>query len=195
MNSTLKKFAQAGFTLVELLIVVVILAILAAIVIPQFSISTVDAKESALDVNLSALRSAIELYKLQHGVYPGAASAVATTTCTAGTGTGIATGGTGVTASQAFIEQLTMYSNAAGGTCPVNEGSNYKFGPYMRKMPNDPIGGTVGSLAAGIVTTGVGTGIAAPAAATGGWAYDTKSGQILMNSNAQDVNTKAYSTH
>ncbi len=57
---------RAGFTLVELLIVVIILAILAAIVIPQFSSATRDTQESALDANLAGLRNAIELYKVQH---------------------------------------------------------------------------------------------------------------------------------
>ena len=54
------KLLQRGFTLVELLIVVIILAILAAIVIPQFSSATTDAQEAALDSNLNALRSAID---------------------------------------------------------------------------------------------------------------------------------------
>ncbi|MHC4286068.1 MAG: type IV pilin protein [Planctomycetota bacterium] len=40
--------AEKGFTLVEILIVVVILGILAAIVIPQFTSASVDAKESLL---------------------------------------------------------------------------------------------------------------------------------------------------
>jgi prepilin-type N-terminal cleavage/methylation domain-containing protein len=53
---------QAGFTLVELLIVVIILAVLAAIIVPQFSSSTIDAKEAALDANLARLRSSIELF-------------------------------------------------------------------------------------------------------------------------------------
>ncbi|MFK7816701.1 MAG: prepilin-type N-terminal cleavage/methylation domain-containing protein, partial [Gammaproteobacteria bacterium] len=46
-----------GFTLVELLIVVIILAILAAIIVPQFSASTNDAKAAALQSNLANLRS------------------------------------------------------------------------------------------------------------------------------------------
>ena len=53
---------QGGFTLVELLIVVIILTIIAAIVIPQLSASTDDAKVAALDSNLARIRSAIDLY-------------------------------------------------------------------------------------------------------------------------------------
>src|SRR5436853_5883252 len=57
---------QTGFTLVEILIVVIILGILAAIVIPQFTNASQDARESALLSQLQTLRSQIELYKLQH---------------------------------------------------------------------------------------------------------------------------------
>lgn len=57
---------RKGFTLVEILIVVVILGILAAIVIPQFSNASTDAKENALKSNLQTIRSQIELYKIQH---------------------------------------------------------------------------------------------------------------------------------
>jgi len=61
----------AAFTLVEVLIVVVILAIIGAIVIPQFADASGDAKQSALVSNLQTIRSQLELYKLQHsGNYP-----------------------------------------------------------------------------------------------------------------------------
>ena len=56
-----------GFTLVEILIVVIILGILAAIVIPQFTNASQDARKSSLASQLQTLRSQIELYKLQHG--------------------------------------------------------------------------------------------------------------------------------
>ena len=60
-----------AFTLVEILIVVVILGILGAIVIPQFSDASGDAKRSALISNLATIRAQLELYKLQHnGSYP-----------------------------------------------------------------------------------------------------------------------------
>jgi prepilin-type N-terminal cleavage/methylation domain-containing protein len=196
MSNFTRNLRERGFTLVELLIVVIILAILAAITIPQFANSAVAARESALDSNLATLRSAIELYRVQHNVYPGAVTAVGPACAPGVTGTGIATAGAGATASQAFIEQLSLFSNAAGATCTVNAGGAYRFGPYLRRgVPNDPIGGTMGSLNTGIVTTAAATPIAAPAAATGGWAYDTASGQILMNSNADDINGADYSTH
>ena len=61
---------QRGFTLVEILIVVIILGILAAIVIPQFSNASQDARKSSVVSQLQTLRSQIELYKLQHGDAP-----------------------------------------------------------------------------------------------------------------------------
>ncbi len=57
---------KSGFTLVEILIVVIILGILAAIVIPHFTNASEDARESSLRSTLQTLRSQLELYKLQH---------------------------------------------------------------------------------------------------------------------------------
>lgn len=66
---------RTAFTLVELLIVVIILGILAAVVIPQFSDSTSDARVSALMTNVQTIRGQIDLYKLQHnGGLPGQAT-------------------------------------------------------------------------------------------------------------------------
>ena len=60
-----------AFTLVEVLIVVIVLGILAAIVVPQFSTASEDANLSALKTNLQTIRAQLELYKLQHnGTYP-----------------------------------------------------------------------------------------------------------------------------
>ena len=64
------KRANCGFTLVEILIVVVILGILAAIVIPQFTQASTEAKVSSLQSNLQSIRSQIELYKIQHNDNP-----------------------------------------------------------------------------------------------------------------------------
>src|SRR3954467_3068651 len=66
LEELVMKTQKSGFTLVEILIVVIILGILAAIVIPQFTNASQDARESALLSQLQTLRSQIELYKLQH---------------------------------------------------------------------------------------------------------------------------------
>jgi len=68
--------AKSGFTLVEILIVVVILGILAAIVIPQFTDASSEARLSSLTSDLQTMRSQIELYKIQHSDdLPGAGTA------------------------------------------------------------------------------------------------------------------------
>ena len=60
-----------GFTLVEILIVVVILGILAAIVIPQFSNASNEAAVSSTQSQLQTLRSQIELYRVRNlGEWP-----------------------------------------------------------------------------------------------------------------------------
>ncbi len=72
----MKRFRRKAFTLIEVLMVVIIMAVLAATIIPQFSTSSRDAKLSVLKYNLRILRSQLESYKVQHsGVYPPAATA------------------------------------------------------------------------------------------------------------------------
>lgn len=68
---TMTKGSRQGFTLVEVLIVVVIMAVLAAAIIPQFTDSTKDAKQSTGKFNLHTLRGQLEVYRAQHnGEYP-----------------------------------------------------------------------------------------------------------------------------
>ena len=66
------RSSNDGFTLVELMIVVAILGVLAAIVLPEFAGHIQQAKESAAKDNLRILREAIERYAADHnGVPPG----------------------------------------------------------------------------------------------------------------------------
>ena len=62
---------RSAFTLIEILIVVVILGILAAMVIPQFTAATNDARAGNLKAQLATLNRQIELYRIRTGVYPG----------------------------------------------------------------------------------------------------------------------------
>jgi general secretion pathway protein G len=61
-----RKSAKRGFTLVEILIVVIILGILAAIVIPQFANASSDARITSLRTSLNNVRNQIEVFKAQH---------------------------------------------------------------------------------------------------------------------------------
>jgi len=163
---------QEGFTLVELLIVVVILGVLAAIAIPQFSASTDDSKVAALDSTLNNLRTAIELYYQQHGTYPSA----------------VAAGGSfgAINTEAAFRDQLVNYTSAAGAASTTKD-ATYKYGPYLKKstIPADPVTGvsTVTISTAGTLgMTASGT--------TGGWKFDNKTGQLINNNT-----TNGYDTH
>ena len=109
---TLKR----GFTLVEILIVVIILGILAAIVIPQFTSASQDARKNSLTSQLQTIRSQIELYKLQHrDQLPNLVDATLK------------------------WSQLTEKTNELG-TNVVADGE-IKFGPYLQAAPNNSISG------------------------------------------------------
>src|SRR5437660_6684515 len=82
---------RSAFTLIEVLIVVVIMAILAATIIPQFTDSTKDAKLSTVRFNVHTLRSQIELYRTHHiGIAPSGtlAELLASTDASGTTGSG-----------------------------------------------------------------------------------------------------------
>ena len=108
---------HTGFTLVEILIVVIILGILAAIVVPQFTEASGDAKVSALASDLQTVRSQLQLYRLQHsGSYP---SDIVTqlTTMTKEDGTAGGTLGPYLTAfpSNPFTDSATVDVNGTKG--------------------------------------------------------------------------------
>ena len=104
---------RSGFTLVEILIVVVILGILAAIVIPQFSSASEEAKLSNLVSDLQTVRSQIQLYKLQHKAQlPG-------------------------TQGLEFKVAMTKYTNSDGALVTIQAPADKVYGPYIMRIPTN----------------------------------------------------------
>lgn len=151
----------------ELLIVVIILAILAAIVVPQLGATTDDANQAAFDTNLANLRSVVELYRQQHAAYPGAVVSTGATCIT-----GVADGG--AVGNAAFLTQLTRYTNTAGQACTGFDAAQFRLGPYLKEgMPNNPLGS---SNAVAVVSTGV---LGLTTGSTGGWRFDSITGELI----------------
>ena len=59
-----------GFTLVELVMVIVIIGFLTAIIIPKYTSQRENAAQSSTKANLESLRTAVALFYAEEGVYP-----------------------------------------------------------------------------------------------------------------------------
>lgn len=75
MHHTAPRASERGFTLIELMIVVAIIAILAGILIPNFVNARSQAQTAACESNLRSIATALELYYADNQVYPTASGA------------------------------------------------------------------------------------------------------------------------
>ena len=111
---------RRAFSLIELVIVVVIIGIIGAIAIPRMSRGAAGAADSALVGDLAVVRSAIDLYKAEHGGdLPELSS---------------------------FEDQLTTYSDPLGNTNATKDSDHY-LGPYLREIPTLKVGSNRGQSA------------------------------------------------
>jgi len=160
-----------AFTLVEILIVVVVLGILAIVVIPMVSASTLSAKESALATELALLRRVALVYKFQHlEIGPGYPNGQATVAPT----------------EQAFIDQATLSSNNSGQTAAIGA-AGFERGPYMQKIPVNPLNGL-----SSVQMLGDGDNFPAAGDGSHGWIYKAASCEIRADSAGAGNNGKLY---
>jgi general secretion pathway protein G len=102
------SFKARGFTLIEILIVVVILGVLAAIVIPQFTNATNSSKSTSVSTTAQTLRGAVQLYYYQHNdTLPPATN---------------------------FWILMTTQTDA-NGNAYTSSSTSGPFGPYMQSIP------------------------------------------------------------
>ena len=170
------KNSKRGFSLVELVIVIVILGIIAAIAIPRISSGSKNAGESALKANLATLRNAIDWYYTEHhNTFPGVKT----------------DGSNAASSSGAFISQLSKYSNSAG-VISNDKDSAFPYGPYIRgDFPNVAVGANAGKNTISIKID------QKPCSAddSTAWMYNINTGEIIVNSTDTGNDGVAYGSY
>ena len=112
MHSGRRAQVVRGFTLVEILIVVIILGILAAIVIPQFTNASTDARNNSVATMLQTIRSQLEVFKLQHSDTPP-----------------VLTSGWTIMTGRSTLGDVGPTAGSTTGT----------LGPYLQQSPMNPV--------------------------------------------------------
>ena len=158
-----------AFTLMEILIVVAILGILAALTLPTFQDHITEAKEAAVKDNLRILRQQIEIYAAQHnGVPPGCYNEEL--------------------GSFLFTIQMIYSTNVSGQASgmPVKN-DTHPFGPYISAIPSNPFNNIR-------IVKVLGDDDEFPTDATGnfGWIYKPSTKTIKLNWNGTDTEGVPY---
>jgi general secretion pathway protein G len=124
-----RKGPRPGFTLVEILIVVIILGILAAIVIPQWSGASTQARVGSIQTTLQSLRGQLDLYKLQHSDTPPPVTSL--------------------------WSLMTTWTDTTGNTTAAANTTLYPNGPYYSAVPRNPLNGQ-SAVGSNVTSTGEG---------------------------------------
>jgi general secretion pathway protein G len=159
-----------AFTLVELMIVVSILGILAAIVLPQVQGHTMQAKESAAKTSLHSLRAQVGLYKMDHnGLAPGYPE--------------------GIISTDDLVNQFIGVSMVTGEAIASKTPSNpFLYGPYLFAFPQNPFNGL-----SNVAFVPVATPFSTAATGTGsGWFYKKETGEFRLNWTGTDSSGVNY---
>ena len=149
---------RTGFSLLEVLIALAIVAALAGMAVPTLQGISDDAEETALEQQLQRVRTAVEFYSFQHdqenpGMDPSTSSWSATT----------------------FANQLVLASDLDGYTASAGT-SGYPYGPYLTDgIPENPINGLPT-----VHLVGPGGSFSNPDDSTG-WVYWADTGEFRAN--------------
>jgi len=147
------RFARGGFSFLEILIVVVMMAILAMIIIPKISAVSDYTRASALAVDLHATKKLIELYKLKHG------------------GRSPHVNKAGEKDEDNFILRMTSKTDDEGTI-----DANGACGPYLKEWPTNPY--CEPAIAQKIL---FGKPAITPLDGTTGWYYSTENLRLYIN--------------
>ena len=163
-----------GFTLVELMIVVTILGILAAIVLPEFQGHAAQSRVSAIKSSIHSVRCQIELYKMHHGnLNPGYISTMAAPT-------------------SVLANQFIGTSSSVGAAVASRTTAGvYLYGPYLMALPTNPFNNlsTIKLVPAGV------TDFAAVADDSTGWLYQKETATFKINKSGTDSDGVKYADY
>ncbi len=184
MTSKGGRSLRGGVSAIELVLVVVILGLLAALAIPRFSRAGQSSAETEVRERLMVLRTAIEMYHRDHGEYPCGDADFAERSDFAVESES--------PRMDCFAAQLTKFTSKSGALSERREGP-FVFGPYLRGgVPASPLTKAGDARARVLVVSGATEAEFQRAFPQADWVYNCDTGAIAANSDTADSTGKRY---